>query len=221
MFRKKTNEKREILLQSFYNLEDKLTRKLGMDKIVVAITASNANTNKTQSIYHMARHLAEDGDRILIVDANLRDSELPSVTGFDKSRGFIDVILGSYKLDDTIANDDDFDNLDYLYTGQVADYADKFLEASNIQSFYREVSDRYDYVFVDLSPNIDIPEANMFAANADATIVFSTYDLSNSPITLDSLKQLEKVNANTLGIVVTDYIYSESEIDDLFGVDNE
>lgn len=221
MFRKKTNEKKEILLQSFYNLEDKLTRKLGMEKIVLAVTASSANTNKTQSIYHMAHHLAEDGDRILIVDANLRNSDLPSVTGFDKSRGFIDVILGSYKLDDTIAHDDDFENLDYLYTGQVADYADKFLEPSNIQSFYREVSDRYDYVFIDLSPNIDIPEANMFAANADATIVFSTYDLSNSPITLDSLKQLEKVNANTLGIVVTDYIYSESEIDDLFGVDNE
>ncbi len=221
MFRKKTDEKKEILLQSFYNLEDKLTRKLGMEKITVAFTASDANTNKTETIYHIGRHLAEDGDRILIVDANLRNSDLPSVTGFDKSRGFIDVILGSYKLDDTIANDDNFDNLDYLYTGQVADYADKFLEPENITSFYREVSDRYDYILIDLSPNIDIPEANMFAANADATVVFSTFALANSPITHDSLKQLENVNANTLGIVVTDYTYSESEIDDLFGVDNE
>lgn len=221
MFRKKTDEKREILLQSFYNLEDKLTRKLGMENIVVAVTASDANTNKTQSLYHIGRHLAEDGDRVLIIDASLRKSDLPSVTGSTKSRGFIDIILGSYDLDEAISRDDHFNNLHYLYTGEVAEYADKFLEPDEIKAFFAEVSSRYDYVFVDLSPNIDIPEANMFAANADGVVVFSTHDLSNSPITLDSIKQLEKVNANILGIVVTDYNYSDSEIDDLFGGNDE
>ena len=74
---------------------------------------------------------------------------------------------------------------------------------------------------MDLSPNIDIPEANMFAANADAAVVFSTYEKSNNPVTRDSLKQLEKANANILGIIITDYLYADDEIDELFGGDNE
>ena len=32
--RKKVDERREILLQAFYNLEDKLTRNLGVDDVV-------------------------------------------------------------------------------------------------------------------------------------------------------------------------------------------
>ena len=43
MFRKKVDENREILLQSFYNLEDRLTEKLGADLVTVAFTASSEN----------------------------------------------------------------------------------------------------------------------------------------------------------------------------------
>lgn len=221
MFRKKTNEKREILLQSFYNLEDRLTEKLGTSLVSVAFTASSHDTNKTCHIYNIAKHLAEDGDRVLIIDANLRESHLPKVTGKDKERGFIDIILGDYSIDDTVIHDDSYDDLSYIYSGQVGDYADKFLEPADIKAFFADVRDRYDYVFMDLSPNIDIPEANMFAANADVSVVFSTYEKSNNPVTRDSLKQLEKANANILGIIITDYLYADDEIDELFGGDNE
>ena len=221
MFRKKTNEKREILLQSFYNLEDRLTEKMGTQLVTLAFTASSHDTDKTNHIYTLAKHLAEDGDRVLIIDANLRESHLPRVTGKDKDRGFIDIILGDYSVDDAIMHDDSYDDLSYIFTGEVGDYADKFLEPADIKSFFDQMRDRYDYVFIDLSPNIDIPEANMFAANADAAVVFSTYEKSNNPVTRDSLKQLEKVNANILGIIITDYLYADEEIDELFGGENE
>ena len=61
----------------------------------------------------------------------------------------------------------------------------------------------------------------MFAASADATVVFSSYELSNSPQTFESIKQLEKSNANILGIIITDYDYAEDEIDELFGGEDE
>lgn len=221
MFRKKTNEQREIALQSFYNLEDRLTEKLGANLATVAFTASTDNTDKTLHILNMAKHLAEDGDRVLIVDSNLRESSLPRVTEKNKERGFIDVILGDYSIDDVIMHDESYDDLAYIFTGEVTDYADKFLEPDTIKDFYNDARDRFDYVFIDLSPNTDIPEANMFAGNADATVVFSTYDMSNNPVTRDSLKQLEKVNANILGIIITDYLYAEDELDELFGGDNE
>lgn len=221
MFRKKTNEKREIALQSFYNLEDRLTEKLGTNLVTVTFTASSDDTNKTMHILNLAKHLAEDGDRVLIIDADLRQSHLPGVIEKSKDRGFIDIILGDYSIDDVIIDDDSYDDLSYIFTGEVADYADKFLEPNIIKDFYNDIRDRFDYVFIDLSPNIDIPEANMFAGNADAAVVFSTYDLSNNPVTRDSLKQLEKANANILGIIITDYLYAEDELDELFGGDDE
>lgn len=221
MFRKKVDEEREILLQSFYNLEDKISKKLAGDMITVAVTATDANTQKTESLVNIGRHLAEDGDRVLILDANLRYAELPKVTGGEEKRGFIDIVLGDYQIDDTLIRDGSYSNLYYMYTGEVVDYADKFLEPKDINTFFSTISERFDYVFIDLSPNIDIPEANMFAANADATIVFANSQLANSPITRDSLKQLEKAGANVLGIVIANYEYNEDEIDDLFGGDNE
>lgn len=217
MFRKKTDENREIILQSFYNLEDRLTQKLGANLVNLAFTASDSNTNKTMHIVNIAKHFAEDGDRVLVVDANLRKSELPSATDYDNERGFIDILLGDYDFESVIVKDRSYKDLSYIYTGKVTDYADKFLEASDIRAFYQNARDRFDYVLIDLTPNVGIPEANMFAANADCSVVFTNNNLSNSSITRDSIKELEKSGAKVLGLIITDYEYEEDELDDLFG----
>lgn len=221
MFRKKTDENREILLQSFYNLEDRLLQKLGPEANTVAFTSSTDDTNKTTSIVNMAYHLAEDGDEILIIDANLRYSELEDVIEDHLERGFVDVIFADYDIDSVLVTDSNHKSLNYMHSGNVSEYADKFLEPAVIRDFFADISDSYDYVFIDLSTNIDIAEANMFAASADGCVVFTTSENANSSITLNSLKQLEKVNANILGLVIADYDYDESELDDLFGGNDE
>ena len=221
MFRKKVDETREILLQSFYNLEDRLTEKLGADLVTVAFTASSEKAQKIESLVTLSRHLVEDGDRVLLVDANLRDNELAKVTENNKDKGFIDIILGDYSIDDAVVTDPNYEDLSYIYTGDVASHADKYLDSEAIKEFYTNAHDRYDYVFINLTTNRDIPEANMFAAKSDGVVVFSSYDLSNSPQTFESIKQLEKENANILGIIITDYMYAEDEIDELFGGDDE
>lgn len=221
MFRKKTDENREILLQSFYNLEDKITEKIGKSNVSIAFTASSKDTQKEENIINIARHLAEDGNNILIIDANLRDSDFDLLIKKPNDRGFIDVILGGYDIDSLVEIDDKFDNLAYLNVGKVIDYADKFLEPKIIKNFFKDISNIYDFVFINISENTDIAEANMFAANADYCIVFATDEQSFAKTTQRSIEQLEKVNANILGIVITGYEYGEDELDDLFGGNDE
>lgn len=221
MFRKKTDENREILLQAFYNLEDKLVQKLGTGSNTIAFTAADDNTNKTASVVNMAHHLAEDGDKVLIIDANLRYSELADVLGNSSDTGFVDVILGDYDIDEVLISDQKYKTLDIMHTGDVAAYADKFLEPAVIRDFFADISESYDYVFIDLTPNYDIAEANMFAANADGVVVFTTSQNASRTKTRDSLSQLEKVNANILGLIIAGYDYSEDELDDLFGGNDE
>lgn len=217
MFRKKTDENREILLQSFYNLEDKITEKIGKSNVSIAFTASSKDTQKEENIVNIARHLVEDGNNILIIDANLRDSDFDLLIKKPNDRGFIDVILGGYDIDSLVETDDEFDNLVYLNVGKVIDYADNFLEPKIIKNFLKDISNIYDYVFMNLSENTDIAEANMFAANADYCLVFAKDELSFTKTTQKSMEQLEKANANILGIVITGYEYGEDELDDLFG----
>lgn len=217
MFRKKTDENREILLQSLYNIEDRICQKLTGDMKTVAFTATDDKTNKTQSIVYMAKHLAEDGEEVLVIDANLRFSDLGDITGDESNRGFVDVVLGDYDIDDVLERDKNFKSLSYMYTGQVVEYADKFLEPAVIRDFFADIAEGFDYVFIDLTANIDIPEANMFAANADACVVFTRSEIANTSTTKNSLKQLEKANANILGLIISDYDYDEEELDELFG----
>ena len=191
MFKKQTDEKREILLQSFYNLEDKIIQKMGRQNVSIAFIATSIGTKKTENILNIARHLAE--------------------------RGFIDVILGGYDVEKVKIKDRAYKSLSFLKTGSVADYADKFLEPKVVRNFFSDISNEYDYVLVDLTENTDVAEANMFAASTDACLVFTKDELKSSEETQNSLGQLEKANANILGLAITDYDYSEDELDDLFG----
>lgn len=216
MFRRnKTNEKREILLQAFYNLEDKLTKNLDVDDAIIAFTATDEISRKMDSICIMAKHLTEENERILVIDANLRSDELEEIKGFYNKRGFVDCLLGDFRLDDVLVREND--NLHLLMTGRVSEYEDMYLEPSAIQDFFADCKDRYDYVFINTKENIGIAEANVFCALADKTVIFCTEENSKSYLLEESIDQLEKAGADIKGVIISDYDYEESELDDLFG----
>lgn len=213
--RKKVDEKREILLQAFYNLEDKLTRNLGVDDVVIAFTATDDRTMKMDSIYTMAGHLAEEDERVLVIDANLRADELEEMKGFYNKRGFVDCLLGDFRADDVLVRESD--NLHLLMTGRVSEYEDMYLEPSTITNFFADCKDRYDYVFINAKENIGIAEADVFCGLADKAIIFSTEENLNSYLLEESTSQLEKAGADIKGVIISDYVYDDSELDDLFG----
>lgn len=216
MFRRnKTNEKREILLQAFYNLEDKLTKNLDVDDAIIAFTATDEISRKMDSICIMAKHLTEENERILVIDANLRSDELEEIKGFYNKRGFVDCLLGDFRLDDVLVREND--NLHLLMTGRVSEYEDMYLEPSAIQDFFADCKDRYDYVFINTKENIGIAEANVFCALADKTVIICTEENSKSYLLEESIDQLEKAGADIKGVVISDYVYHENELDDLFG----
>lgn len=213
--RKKVDESKEILLQAFYNLEDKLTSKLGVDDIVLAFTATDDRTMKIDSIYTIAKHLSDENERVLVIDSNLRADELEEMKGYYNKRGFVDCLLSDFRLDDVIVRESD--NLHLLMTGRVAEYEDMYLEPSAITDFFADCKDRYDYVFINTKENIGIAEANVFCGLADKTVIFSTEENSKSYLLEESISQLETAGANIEGVIISDYVYEDSELDDLFG----
>ncbi|WP_311481574.1 AAA family ATPase [uncultured Anaerococcus sp.] len=213
--RKKVDEKREILLQAFYNLEDKLTKNLDVDDVVISFTATDDKSMKLDSIYYMASHLAEENERILVIDANLRADELEEMKGFYNKRGFVDCLLGDFRLDDALVRESD--NLHLLMTGRVSEYEDMYLEPSAITRFFADCKDRYDYVFISTKENIGIAESNVFCGLADKTVIFSTEENSKSYLLEESISQLEKAGADIKGVIISNYVYEDNELDDLFG----
>ena len=213
--RKKIDENREILLQAFYNLEDKLTRNLSVDDVVIACTATDDKTMKLDSIYNMAKHLTEENERVLVIDANLRSDELEEMKNFYNKRGFVDCLLGDFRLDDAIVRENE--NLHLLMTGRVSEYEDMYLEPSAITAFFADCKDRYDYVFINTKENIGIAEANVFCGLADKTVIFSTEKNLKTYLIEESTNQLEKAGADVKGVIISDYTYEDNELDDLFG----
>ncbi len=213
--RKKIDENREILLQAFYNLEDKLTRNLSVDDVVIAFTATDDKTMKLDSIYNMAKHLTEENERVLVIDANLREDELEEMKNFYNKRGFVDCLLGDFRLDDAIVRENE--NLHLLMTGRVSEYEDMYLEPSAITAFFTDCKDRYDYVFINTKENIGIAEANVFCGLADKTVIFSTEKNLKTYLIEESINQLEKAGADVKGVIISDYTYEDNELDDLFG----
>ncbi|MDO5047985.1 MAG: CpsD/CapB family tyrosine-protein kinase [Anaerococcus sp.] len=217
MFNRKREEKKQIALQAFYNIEDKILDKLEAKDKIVTFTSTSNHTDQAQNVYNIARHLAEDGEKILILDGNLRNPQIEDVSQRGKERGFMDELLDDYSHSSLVEVDKDYNNLYILSTGKVSDYADRFLEINDIRNYFDNLRKSYDYIFINAGENIDIPEANLFASLADKCIVFTAYANKDNDIYKKSISQLEKVSADILGVIVTNYVYTEAEIDELFG----
>ena len=217
MFRRKDDEKKEIALQAFYDLEDAIVRNLLATDKLIAFTSTSNHTDQLLNIYVMAKHLAEEENKILLIDANLRGQELADFLGKNKERGFIDGVLGEYTNEEIISSDENIKNLDLMFTGKVSDYADQFLEPNAIRNFLAQVKEKYDYVFINTTANTGIPEANMFAVLCDKTVLFTAYANKDNEVFDNSIKELQNVHADIIGVVITNYVYSEKEVEEMFG----
>lgn len=217
MFKRKKEEEKQIALQAFYNIEANLLQNLGSFDNVIAFTSTSNHTDQMQNLYVMARHIAEDGPRILLIDTNLRSPQIENIVGRGKERGFIDGLLGDYSHESIIESDEYEKNLTLMTTGKVSDYADKFLEVNDIRNYYDDLRGRYDYVFISTSEIIGIPEASLFSALADKCVVFTSYANLNNEVYDQSIELLEKASTDILGIIVTNYVFKETEVDELFG----
>lgn len=177
----------------------------GVDKKnkVISITSAKPAEGKSTIIYNLAKSFAENGDKVILLDCDLRKPTIPLISGVDNNIGLTNYLTGKVDYSRIINTDPDQENFDMIFTGPIPPNPAEILASKAYKNLVEQLSDIYDYVFIDTPPAGLFTDASVVSTLCDGVIfAIKSSDTKREEI-VQALDNLKKVDANILGTVLT------------------
>ncbi|WP_083196611.1 polysaccharide biosynthesis tyrosine autokinase [Tessaracoccus lapidicaptus] len=169
----------------------------------MVITSSVDSEGKTETATNLARVLALAGERVLLIDADLRRPAVGERLRIDSELGLSDVLTGRGSLHDLIIAMPP-GHLSVLPAGTVPPNPSELLGSEAMQHLLATVERQYDYVLLDAPPLLPVTDAVILAAQTGGAVVVSRSGSVRRQQLATALSALESADATLLGVVLND-----------------
>jgi capsular exopolysaccharide synthesis family protein len=174
----------------------------GDDIRVIALTSSLPNEGKSAVSFNLAHSLAEDGKKVLYIDADIRKSVTVVRYGVDiETKGLAHYLSGQAKLEDVIY-ETNIDNMSIIFTGQTAPNPSELLGNDRFKKMLELEREAFDYVIIDCPPLGSVIDAAIVAKECDGAIIVIETDNASYKIVQRVKKQLDQSGCRILGAVL-------------------
>lgn len=170
---------------------------------VISITSAKPAEGKSTVIYKLAKSFADNGDKVILLDCDLRSPSISEIAGINDNVGITNYLTGKVNIQRAINKDREQSNLDMIFTGPVPPNPAEMLASDTFREFIEDLSKEYDYVFIDTPPVGLFTDASLVSTISDGVIfVIKSSDTKKEDIAL-AIENLKKVDAHILGAVLT------------------
>jgi tyrosine-protein kinase Etk/Wzc len=182
------------------------------------VTSSFVQEGKTLNVVNLALSVAQTGDKVLLIEADLRKPLIHKNFGLSKEPGLTDYVLGNYDWEEVINNISDvmlgdfemdeilrtpgLDNLHILTAGTRPPNPTEILSSERYREFLKEVRQQYDYIFIDAPPILPVADATEIAPLVDGVVMVYTVGRIGRGVLKRAKSTLDNVDAKVLGVIL-------------------
>jgi len=176
----------------------------------LTIVSGGAGEGKSTTLFNLAVVFAQNGNRVLIIDSDLRRPSMHKFLKVSNSMGLTDVLLGQKKLEEVIQTSS-LPTLDFLPSGKLPSSSMGILSSQQMKDLIAEVKRRYDFVFFDSPPIMGVSDAVVLASEVDISLQVIQYRKYPQAMTLRAKQMVSKVGGYLVGIVLNNINMSQDE----------
>ncbi len=165
------------------------------------ITSGGAGEGKSITLMNLAISLAETGDKVLLIDADMRRPALARLLVEKATPGLSNVLAGLETCEGAIRKEM-YPNLDIMFSGDVPPNPSELLGSDRMQQLIEEMAEHYDYILVDTPPVNVVSDACIIASLLDGVLMLVRKDQSRKDDTKRALDSLRLTGAKVLGFVL-------------------
>src|SRR5258708_35596477 len=181
------------------------------DKLnTVAVVSAGAGEGKSTTVFNLAAIFAQSGQRVLMVDSDLRRPTLHKMLKVTNNIGLTNYLLKQNSLEEVIQTTG-LPSLDFMASGKLPSSSLGILSSAQMRDLITELKQHYDYVFFDSPPVMGVSDASILASEVDMTIQVIQYRRYPQPMNIRAKQMIEKVGGNLAGIVLNNINMSQDE----------
>lgn len=170
---------------------------------IVMVTSSIPGEGKTTFCLSLARSLAKAGNKILLIDADLRRPRIGKALGLEGKNGLAEILSGQATLKDVMQHDKALPALSIIAARGKAPNAQDLLGSQQMKKLIREVSADYDLVIIDTPPILAVTDAAVAAPVVDTTLFVVRWAETPRESVVQALNQMATYNCKIAGLVLT------------------
>lgn len=174
----------------------------------LTVVSGGAGEGKSTTVFNLATVFAQSGQRVLVVDSDLRRPSLHKILNVSNSVGLTNFLLQQNGLEEVIQTTS-IPTLDFLPSGKLPSSSMGILNSNRMREFIQETKKRYEYVFFDSPPIMGVSDASILASEVDMALLVVQYRKYPQAMTLRAKQMVEKVGGNLLGVVLNNINISQ------------
>jgi len=173
----------------------------GPTKGAFAVLSGGAGEGKSTTAFNLAYVCAQQGEKVLLVDADLRRPVQHTILGVSNRFGLTNVLLRDVPVEETIKTTS-VPNLHFLPSGRLPRTSLGVLDPKRIGELVASLKQRYDIVVFDTPPLVGISDSAVIAKEMDGVILVVQYRKYPRDMIIRAKQMLDTLGVAQVGVVL-------------------
>ncbi len=192
------------VVESYKSIRTNVTFALStFDKKILAVSSANPAEGKSTTAANIAIASAQGGNKVLLIDADMRKSVQHKIFGLKNKRGLSSAISKINKTEECIQRNV-MSNLDVMTAGPIPPNPSELLSSETAKHLFQELSQKYALIVVDLPPVCVVSDAVTLSNDVAGMIVVVRYGITTFDDVEEAKKRMDLANMNLLGFILND-----------------
>lgn len=168
---------------------------------ILAISGPRPGVGKTFVSTNLAAVIAQAGQRVLVIDADMRKGTLHKILGVSHQKGLSDVLGGKLSVDDVIHPVSGLDNMHYMVRGDIPPNPAELLMHPRFAQLLQDMSGKYDLVIVDTPPILAVTDPALVATHAGSSLLVTRFGVNQAKEIELTLQRFEQNGVQIKGAI--------------------
>jgi capsular exopolysaccharide synthesis family protein len=166
------------------------------------VTSSFPGEGKTVFSVSFARLLARAGQKVLLIDADMRRPRIHSILSLDKTKPDLAMVLAG-DATASLAMQKDVSGADVIIASARTANPQDLLGSHQMEKLIHEMRKHYDMIIIDTPPIMTVTDAALVGQKADTTVYIARWSSTAHEVIGEGIKKLQKFNIKLAGLVLT------------------
>jgi capsular exopolysaccharide synthesis family protein len=168
---------------------------------IIVVTSTSAGEGKTLVSTNLAASFAQAGQRVMVLDADMRRPRVHTVFGKPKEPGLSHLLVGKSKLSD-VTLQSTIQRLFLMPSGHRPPNAAELLGSPAFRKVLAALREHFDWVVIDSPPIMAVTDAQVAAHVADGVMFVVGSEMVSHQEVRRAIDQCRVANVNVIGTVL-------------------
>jgi non-specific protein-tyrosine kinase len=167
------------------------------------VASPGPGEGKSVTLANLAVVAAQMGQRVILIDGDLRTPQLNDLLGLRNDDGLANVVAGTSQVDSALQTVAEVPGLRVLTSGPLPTSPTTVLASRRMGELLVELAEQSDLLLMDAPPVLSVSDASVLAGKVDGVLLVLNAGQTKRESARRAKEALEKVRAHIAGVVLT------------------